>query len=527
MFKNNSRFKVSIPFLNSDIYLIDVVLSVLISSIVFILALITKSFWGDEILSIRFSSQHLPNLVNNLSLDYHPPVYFLLLKVWIAIAGNSEILLRAFQGLQDIFFILLSLLLFRRSLPGYRYHPFWILLISSSELWLFMPMLRYYTLAASLVIFSSLVFLRWLENNNRSSTILLLISYILLLYTDYPASIIIVHHFIYILFKNRSLIRKLIIIDFISILFFSPWIFVITRQINKLINWHQTADLNTSAWVIPIKIGYGLYSFIFGEMIFPFEIFAIVTGLVIFIAVLFSFPKFKELSRNDNIKFALGPVVIGLLFTSVITTFISTHTSFIYTPSRTFFALPFLFLFGGGFYSIMKKEIFRKLIILVFLLINIYGISNWILNRHFLMPVYATPWKEVLSDLNGNEGIILVDESLCYKYYQNMLRGVYPVFRNPQTISELTNDAENSFSKNHSRNIFLIIMGRESTKVELNKDVIDYIQTKGTKLFEKKYLIQDESYKKIKSRILKRNSYDAKLTLFKYELRQLPENQIH
>lgn len=502
---------------NANLNARDFVLITLVPFIVVSLSLSTKSFWGDEILSLNFSGQDMRSLLNSLASDYHPPLYFLLLKGWIGIWGKSELILRAFQGIQGALFLMVSLLLFRRLLPSHRYHPFWLLLISSSELWLFMPMLRYYTFTAVLVTFSTLMFFKWMETNERKATFLLGISYALLLYTDYPASIVIAFHFVYVIFKNKSLVPKLIMIDIVAIFFFSPWMLITLSQVQNLLDLHKTADLNLSPKVIPLKIAYSLYAFVLGEMTYPFEVLAIVVMLSLTITLLSSYSRIRQLLADTTVWYTLGLVIIGIVFTSFITTFISTHTSFIYTPSRTFYTLPFLFLFFGAVYSMIHRAFFKYLLIGAFLLANVYGISNWIMNRHFLMPVYATPWKEVLDDLKGSSGTILVDESLCYEYYRSVRQGVYPTLLVPDSVHDLYT------STGQPLYIFLILMGRESTEPELRKEVVEYVQTKGTKLYERKFLLLDESYRSIKSRILGRDTYDAKLTLLKYELPAFPE----
>jgi hypothetical protein len=496
----------------------DFVLIILVPFVVVSLALGTKSFWGDEILSLNFSGQNFPSLLNSLASDYHPPLYFIALKAWIGIGGNSEIILRAFQGIQGALFLMVSLLLFRMLLPNHRYHPFWLLLISSSELWLFMPMLRYYTFAAVLAIFSSLMFFKWLERIDRRTTFLLAISYILLLYTDYPASSVLAFHFAYVMFKKRALIPRLIMIDVAALFFFSPWVLITVRQIHALLNLHQAADLNLSPKVIPLKIAYSLSAFVLGEMIYPFEVLGIGIVLLIVITLIASSSRLPQVFDDATAWYASGLAITGIVCTSLITTFVSTHTSFIYTPSRTFFGLPFLFLFFGIVYSKIHKVVFKYILIGAFLVANIYGISNWITNRHFLMPVYATPWKEVLDDVKGESGIILVDESLCYSYYRSTRQGTYPALQAPESIHDLYT------STDQQPHVFLVLMGRESTEPELRKDIVEYITTRGTKLFERKYLLLDESYRNIKSRILGRDTYDAKLTLLKYELPPLSKS---
>ena len=452
----------------------DVFIATVVSLVIIVLSLLTKSFWGDEIFSINFSPQSFNDLFKTVATDYHPPFYFILLKIWIGIFGESEIPLRVFQALQGILLILSSLVLFRKLFPDYMYHPLWVLWILSSELWLFMPMLRYYTLAAILVIVSSYMFLCWLENANLRTSTLLLTSYIFLLYTDYPSSIVILLHLIYLFFVKRQLVLRLVSMDIISAVFFTPWVFITIKQVYKLVESQRVADLNLSLGSIPLKIAYSIYAFFFGETVYPFEIITIGALLIIVTVFIVSYKNLKLILRDRYAWFVLGLLITGILFTSLVTTFISKHTSFIYTPSRTFFCLAFFYLLLASVYSSILNKSLRFLFLGSILVVNIYGIINWTMGRHFIMPVYATPWKGVLRELEGRKEKILVDESLCYNYYRKILNGTYPDPINPLTVGEL-------YAFLDKPKIYVIMMGRESTEPEIRGEVIKYIQNNGKK----------------------------------------------
>lgn len=490
----------------------DILFIILIPAFIVFLAYTTKSFWGDEILSLQFASKDFDSFIHSLSEDYHPPLYFVLLKIWIAVLGQSEILLRMFQGMQGMLFIFLSLALFRKFFPDKSYHPLWIVLVTSSEIWLFIPMLRYYIFAACLVMFSSLIFFKWLQHPTRKNSLLLLLSYIFLLYTDYPSSIIILLHGLFILLTQKHLFRKLGIIYTTAMLLFLPWISITINQIGSLLKAEQIADLNNSPKVILLKLTFSSYAFVFGEMIFPFEIFTVVI-IILLALTFFSNIKLKGIWSSFYSQYALSVFIVGIVFTSIITTFISKHTSFIYTPSRSLFALPFLFLWLGGFYSSIKNNFSKIVFITALLLANIYGIYNWAANRHFMMPVYASPWKDIMKTLEGEEGLILVDESFCYEYYVEELKNDFPKLIKASSVDELRTElAQNP------RYIFLILTGRESTKSEIKNDIIGYITKIGILIYERKYLQLEESYRKIKSKIFGRDTYDAKFVLYKYKL---------
>ena len=505
--------------------ILDAFLFVAVPAIVTLISYYTKSFWGDEILSISFAVRPGWETFAALAGDYHPPLYFLLLKLWVAFFGTGEFGLRCFQTVQGILLLWVSLKLFRKIFPDRRYHPFWLLLIVSSELWLFMPMLRYYTLAASLAMISTNLLWNWKKEPSFDNTLFLILSYIALLYTDYPTSVVIAFHFGYILFTKRSLAPLLFMSDVIAVVAFLPWMVITIGQIGGLRALGHAADLNASPFAMLVKCGYSAYAFLLGETVYPFESIAVIFAALLVGIVLVGAWR-NSIFKGGQLWFHGGLAISGILFTSVITTYISTHTSFIYTPSRTFFGLGFLYAALGVFHDSLKTSRLKYLLIGIFAVVIGYGDYNLAMNRHFLMPVYATPWKEVLRDLRDEDGMIFADEGLCYDYYQNHLGGAYPVLQRFSSARDLSDKVTERLAEHpEGVSVYVIIQGRESTESEISLDLITYLQGNGSLEYEKKYLLLDESYRTIKSRILHRESYVAKVTLYKYVLKDFRKNR--
>lgn len=502
----------------ADLTITDVAICLAVSSTIAGLSVMTKSFWGDEILSIEVASQSLAQFVATLASDYHPPFYFLLLKVWILFAGVSEPALRVFQGMQGFIFLLFSLRLFRQLLPGHRFHPAWLLLITSAEFWLFMPMLRYYIFTAALVVFSTITFFRWMENPDRKQSFVLTLSFVLLLYTDYPASIVPAVQFGHLIIHRRERLRTFIKCGTTALVLFLPWSVITLEQIGKLTGLGQVADLNLSVKSIPVKFAYSLYAFLLGETVYPFEIVAVaVIGLCIAMLFLMRIPL-QSLWLDRAFRFGLITVGVGVFCTSIITTYLSTHTSFMYTPSRTLYALVFIYLIAGSVLAHARSKIPAQILLVVLILSNVYGVVNWALNRHFLMPVYATPWKEVVDDLEGKEGLLIADESLCYEYYQRQRGGKVPKLVKPATAQALDDELRTEAAGSSPVKVFVLMMGRESTEEEVRPEIIGEMRSRGRVVSEQKYLRLDETYRAMKRKLTGRDAYDSKLRLQEYEV---------
>src|SRR5947209_13900789 len=61
-----------------------------------------QSLWNDEGNTLRLVERPIPTLLENASHDIHPPGYYLALKAWWLLTGDSEFALRAFSALTGI-----------------------------------------------------------------------------------------------------------------------------------------------------------------------------------------------------------------------------------------------------------------------------------------------------------------------------------------------------------------------------------------------------------------------------------------
>jgi len=124
-----------------------------------------QSYWNDEGNSLRLAQRPALEVVRAAAADIHPPLYYLLLKPWHALAGDSEFALRFFSALAGV---ALAALLYRLGREYFGYggglgaailgaiHPF--LIYYSQEA-------RMYALLAALSAASFLLFSRWLRSS--------------------------------------------------------------------------------------------------------------------------------------------------------------------------------------------------------------------------------------------------------------------------------------------------------------------------------------------------------------------------
>ncbi|MGQ0602393.1 MAG: glycosyltransferase family 39 protein [Anaerolineales bacterium] len=64
-----------------------------------------QSYWSDEGNPRVLASRDVPTIIQNAAAGVHPPGYYILLKFWRDVAGESEFTLRGFSALTGILLV--------------------------------------------------------------------------------------------------------------------------------------------------------------------------------------------------------------------------------------------------------------------------------------------------------------------------------------------------------------------------------------------------------------------------------------
>ena len=82
-----------------------------------------QSFWNDEGNSARLSERSLPLIIEGTASDIHPPLYYLILRGWRELLGDSEFGLRSFSAFTGVLTVAaimaVAQFLYRYSVPIY------------------------------------------------------------------------------------------------------------------------------------------------------------------------------------------------------------------------------------------------------------------------------------------------------------------------------------------------------------------------------------------------------------------------
>lgn len=343
------------------IYLITII------GLLFRLLQANQSFWLDEGASLMFARLGFAQIFTHIETDFHPPFFYLLLKLWLPFAGGHEWLIR-------LPFILIGTLcipaiynLARAIFPKKSFIAFgsaFLLAINPLHIY-YSQELRMYSLSCLLVILS------WSALINRRYFLLFLFNSLSLL-TFYGTIFNVISQLLYLMLAKKGN-RHFFVSYFFTATAFGLWIPIFVKQLdngnylkNVLPDWSLLSGSLTfkSAILIPLK-------FIFGRIsLYPPKLYYALGGILISLYL-----SFMALSLKNKKAFPLWIALLGpLLLASVAS---------LKTPMlgywRFIFLLPFfLLLFVAGLSlskNLLKKSIYL-LVVALSLFFNVYFWNN-------------------------------------------------------------------------------------------------------------------------------------------------------
>jgi mannosyltransferase len=225
--------------------------------------LTASCLWFDEIFGVHAAAHEWQNLFGFVAQDLiHPPLFYVFLKIWISIGGESLFWLRFFS----VFFSIVALLPFyflcRALKLSYATIALaFVFFAVNGSLIKYAQEIRMYSLLLCLSLFSMWVFVRFL-NLGKSFWILTFLN-VLLVYTHYFGWLLVVAEVCAILILQRIKIRQILIMFGINLLAFAPWIFAVWKASRS------NADLAQNiGWISKPNFS-AIFQFIF-DLIEPF-----------------------------------------------------------------------------------------------------------------------------------------------------------------------------------------------------------------------------------------------------------------
>ncbi len=190
--------------------------------------------WFDEIFGIHAARHGWSELLRFVAADIiHPPLFYLLLKIWIGIGGESLLWLRLFPAVFAIAAIVPFLLLSRAlELNQTERNLALLLLAVNGYLIKYAQELRMYSLLMFLSLCSLWLFVKFFkaEPDSRKQLAWLFLVNLLLVYSHYAGWLVVILEGSAAVIWQRPKAKRFLASIAVTILAFAPWVFLVIRN---------------------------------------------------------------------------------------------------------------------------------------------------------------------------------------------------------------------------------------------------------------------------------------------------------
>jgi uncharacterized membrane protein len=364
----------------------------------------------DEIFSVHAAKHSWDSMLWFVAQDLvHPPFFYVLLKIWILLGGESLFWLRLFPVSFSIIVLIPFALLCKELKLNYSSFVLSLTFFAVNGCLIkYAQEIRMYSLLLCFGLFSTWLFVRFL--NQKNGLIWLIIVNILMVNTHYFGWLIVLSQVISILVLQRESLKKILMMFGLTGLSFLPWIWQIWQAAKVNANYRQNLD-----WAERPTFS-TIYHFI-NDLIEPFyfqqttaeraEI-ILVTAPLIFVLIV-STLLYMQNWREEKEKTIL---LIILLKLPIIIAFIA---SWIFPVSvwgtrHLILAFPLLFIFYG---FVLEKVKIRELkIVFVSVVFFFVGFASLgMLVRGTNVPFWCS-WENLAKNLPAENTKLYVFEDL-------------------------------------------------------------------------------------------------------------------
>lgn len=253
-----------------------------------------NNVWFDEAYTLSLIRHNFSDLISIIKSDMHPPLYFISLKLFSEIFGYSVLATKIFSVIGYIATLLLGCTVIKKYFGSFA-SIIYMLAVGAIPMSLyFSGQQRSYSWCIFFVALCFIEALLFIENNKYNHCFIFVISALFAAYNHIYAllaiGIIFAFVNIYILIKNRKLIKAIILSDILIIIGYLPWFLPLL---------FQTKAASGSFWLKNVE---------------PLSIIVFITGIVISAVILI-----KKENRSLPVIFAIICILsiqfIGLFVT--------------------------------------------------------------------------------------------------------------------------------------------------------------------------------------------------------------------
>jgi len=503
-------------------YWLIVVLIVLSGYCLQVWDLDANSVWTDERATLQVIAQPLwTDFVDAVTTsEGRPPLYYVLLKGWDSLAGQSDYSLRYLSVLFAVLGISLAFAL-GSNLLGPAGGLFTAALTASAPYFvLYGRMIRAYPLTVVVGLTSCYFFLLLRKRDRFIYWIGYGLASLALLYSDYIViTLVAAQNLVWLWLVLRKSWRpawqKWVVCQVLLVTAFVPWL---PRVFAQGTRYHAQADFTRGWSGYAAKLLYPLYSFAIGETIFPWHPAAIIGVSLLLLLALWGY---VTLYHRDRVGFvftlaALGTPLFFMAF--VFTTWLAPVIPFITFGSRLMFAGPVLYVAVAAGLLALRGPQWRLTLFSIVILARVFALDNYYDHRDFHNAIFVVPTREIAGTLATEaqpDDMIITEMNLPVERYYT---GDATLFSSQQISQALVYleqaDPQRVWVVNYERD--------RSTAVNSLRPFLDTIQDTYVLVDTTGYLRQDPLYAQIKRRLLVHKGYEYKASLMLYEREENP-----
>lgn len=422
------------------------------------------SLWHDEAFSALLIRYNFKEMIHRISLDVHPPFYYIVLRGWNFFFGNSLFSLRSFSVFFGVLAILSVYLLVKEAFKNKKLALLSSVLLAFNSFQIQYAMeARMYSLALFLIIISSYLLIKSLKSQKLIWWFLYALAIIAGIYTHYFFFFLVGAQGIFFLYwiinpvrdsgdrekaqkesiSNRVKNSQFNFLEFLRnknfklglgaylVVAFSylPWLRIFLNQLKQVQESYWISKM--SIWSVPNTF----VKMTIGEEIDASKFWYILSGLTVIVIIAFIYALKKIKSSYKWLIFLL----LIIPFIAVIALSIKTP---IYMDRYFILSLPFyIILIGGAILKIENKSVKNILIGIVILGSLISFPIYWINLNAKEKPGMAGATNYLKQEVGLNDKIF-VGSSLIYfsfKYYNQT--GIHPLLYAPDPLAHFSGTA--------------------------------------------------------------------------------------
>jgi uncharacterized membrane protein len=395
---------------------------VLISIILLTISAMKLSFWEDETYTATQSQKPVAELLASTHSDVHPVLPLLVASFWGGLFGYDEMGLRSLSILLSGLNLLLTFLLARDLFDASTAILAAAILSISPLFIMFGHQARYY----AMMMFGTLVLVLLLRYYLRTQRTIYLVLYAtsagLITYISYTAFSVIIAANLWWLFswirtkpRKFSPLATWVIAQVGILLLFLPSVSHIGSLAEKYLG---NSELEIGITELFKRGLYLFFTYSVGQTLSPLNPLSWIGCALVASLVVLAFIRRHDQRSLWFVVLFIGVIVIANLLISFLSGWLSQIWQNL--PHWSFYALPFwAILLGSGLSKLESKwSIAAKITLLV-----VFGAAflNYYSGRQFIQPIYATPWKEIFTNIDENSSskmaLVCRGSDVACRYY--------------------------------------------------------------------------------------------------------------